>query len=556
MNANNYVFSFNFKAKMEETRRKREMKMAVCSYLQRRNYNAPVTFLATRQQQRIYSSIHTAIGRSNSILPICDSSVIDPVIIDQNFTKLLMWLREQTKFKNRFHDIEYIIAPLFCHIFTEFLRFEHTDKAATFFKCHFPSINENKCDNTIKELILCNGEFRPKDAEVSKFKEKFKKNRIVIKLSPESFKSLKKFVYDNCHIVFVQVLHTYFDFQVVVCPTKLEERTMYLSEKPKENKCQKMFNVMKELNKLPPPICKLSISNNNYQVSCGIIKRQSGVVIFGESNVLRIMPIHSFDSILNLDSTNQITFTHHSNYICAVDISRDNSTLVTTSADNTLCIYDLTDFRLVKKCLGHVNPVYCVKISNNGTYVATGSGDTTARLWDISTGKQLRVYCGHSQSVTCVTFHPNCLYLATGSADKNIRLWCVNKAVCVRLMHASKGTINHLTFGPCGKLLASASEDKNIKIFEVLTSKIIAELRCKEFHIVKVVWNKTGSEICAGTLEGVVKVWNVARLKENCDNNKYIESMVTYPIHSNLLDIEYAFGTYAVLTIDKQDFYV
>ncbi|XP_057667098.1 TAF5-like RNA polymerase II p300/CBP-associated factor-associated factor 65 kDa subunit 5L [Diorhabda carinulata] len=519
-------------------RKKREVKNVVSSYLQKRNYCNLQTFSITKKQQLSQSLVETAVGRSNSILYRCD-----PLVIEQNFTKFLIWLKDQTKHHNN-NDIERIVAPLFCHVYMEILRYEHSDRATTFFKSNIPLINESKCDNIIKQLFFPNGDVRK---DISRFKEKFRSNRIVLRLNLEFLKKLKKFVLENCHIVFLQVLQTYFDFQINDFVRK-ENDIITPYEFPTEAKYQKFSNARKELKNEQALIYTVKINNDKYDVPCGLLKRQCGLVILAEHNALRLMPLHALDTILSVKINSHLKFMHHSDYIYSVDISSDNKVLVTGSADRTLCIYNLESMTLVKKCTGHLGSIYCVKIGCNGKYVATGCADGTARLWHLKTGKVLRIFCGHNQAVTCVVFHPNCLYIATGSADKNIRLWCINKAMSLRLLHASKGTIYDIAFSPCGKLIASACDD-GILIWDILNSKVIIEFRCKDSTLLKIIWKTDGSEICAGSVDGIIRIWNINRTLDNCENNKYIDPIVTLSLNAKILSIEYAFGTYGLLTV-------
>ncbi|XP_057667086.1 TAF5-like RNA polymerase II p300/CBP-associated factor-associated factor 65 kDa subunit 5L [Diorhabda carinulata] len=542
-----YIFYFILIQIMEDAKRKnnkgkrkkREVKSVVSSYLHQRNYCNLQTFLITKKQQITQALVETAVGRPNSILYRCD-----PLVIEQNFTKFLFWLREQTNFKNHEHDVERMVAPLFCHIYMEILRYEHSDRAASFFKSHFQLLNENNCDRTIRELFFANGEVRK---DISKYKEKFRSNRMVVQVDSEFLKKLKKFVLENCHIMFVQVLQTYFDFQMNDFIRKENDKVIHRQSLNNDQKYENFINVRRDLKNEPTPVFTVHINNNKHNIPCGLLRRQCGLVILAENNALRLMPLHPMDSILGLNVSGHLKFMHHSKYIYSVDISSNNKVLVSGSADGTLCIYDLVNLRLVKRCTGHLGSIYCVKISSNCLYVATGSSDGTGRLWHVKNGRLIRTFCGHIQAVTSLEFHPNCLYIATGSADRNIRLWCVNKANTLRLLHASKGTIYNLAFSPCGKLIASASDDKSVRIWDILNSKVIIEFKCKDSSLFKVIWKFDGSEICVGSLDGTIRVWSVTRTHNG--ENKYADPIVTRSLNAKLLSIDYAFGTFGILTV-------
>ncbi|KAJ8917953.1 hypothetical protein NQ315_002648 [Exocentrus adspersus] len=469
---------------------------AVTGYLQKRNYTTLQSFESTRKQQITLSLLESGVGRSNSILYSCYNS--DPLVIDQNFSKFLLWLKDQTIYKNQCHDVEQIVGPLFCHLYMDIVGGGHSEKAASFLKCHLPAIDKGKCDSTVKDLInifSCEG-------DISKLKEKFRSKKIKV-----------------ATFFFLQILQSWFDFQT--CNDKesilkqIEKRMN--NDASKNPKTQELLNALKNLKKGPVPIYNIKISNTKQNVCSGLLKRQCGLVAFAENNILRLVPIHSLDSLFSQSHYKLLKFTNHSGQIYGVAISPNNNMLVSVSVDHSICIYDLVEMKLLKKCIGHLGPVYCVKISSNGEYVITGSMDTTARLWDIRTGKTLRVFSGHTQAITCLEFHPNCLYVATGSADRNIRLWNISKANPMRLLHAAKGTIHALAFNPSGRYLASASEDKKIRIWDVLTSKIAVELRCKDAPVIRLVWNWDGTELCAGTIDGVIRIWDFANIQNHSD---------------------------------------
>ncbi|KAG5896006.1 hypothetical protein JTB14_007571 [Gonioctena quinquepunctata] len=566
-------FSLNFimdDGKRENNKLKRsktELKN-VSIYLQKRNYCPLQIFESTRKQQMtnstvglyacpkssiVPSTIARDVGRSNSVLYSCYN--IDPMVIDHNFTKFLIWLREQTKHRSCCLDIEQLTGSLFCHLYLDMIRGGHADRASAFYKCHFSSV-ENKCNSPLKELInlIGNDNDLNKYKECSKLKDNFRSKKIVVPLSAESLSSLKKFVLENCHVVFLQVLQTWFDFHIITERICKDEEMMTVSsvEYPKDSKFQKLINAIRELEKEPTPIFNVHINFSKRDVSCGLLRRQCGLVAFADENVLRLMPVHALEFLFNQqDNHDQIVLTNHSGQIYCIDISPLNDLLVTGSADCTICLYNLASMTLIRKCTGHLGPVYCIKISGNAEFIVTGSMDGTARLWQPSNGNILRILTGHTQPVTCVEFHPNCLYVATGSADKNIRLWCVNKATTMRLFHASKGTIYALAFSPCGKLLASACEDKKIRVWDLLTAKVTVELRCKDSVILRLLWSTDGSEICAGTVNGVIRIWNFAKTLENCENNKQLEPIFMQALNTpQLLCIEYMFGTYGTLTAD------
>ena len=104
----------------------------------------------------------------------------------------------------------------------------------------------------------------------------------------------------------------------------------------------------------------------------------------------------------------------HSNYVIKCLISPDCKRLATTSADQTVKIWDLTsNFSCDQTLTGHQRWVWDAVYSADSAYLVTASSDQTARLWDLSQGETIRHYTGHHKAVTAVAMHD---HAAAGSS--------------------------------------------------------------------------------------------------------------------------------------------
>lgn len=186
------------KREHKSKRLKSEVKNAVGSYLQKRNYCLLRPFEVNKDQQFTYYQIENEVARANSVL--YSSSNTDPTVIDQNFTKFLIWLRERQE-KNFCSDLDPLVGPLFCHFCIEILKSDHSEKANHFFRTHVSSFDRSNCDLIVKELI----NLFHIEGDISEIKELFRSKKTVIDLSQESLDILKNFVHEDCHVVFLQV---------------------------------------------------------------------------------------------------------------------------------------------------------------------------------------------------------------------------------------------------------------------------------------------------------------------------------------------------------------
>ena len=96
----------------------------------------------------------------------------------------------------------------------------------------------------------------------------------------------------------------------------------------------------------------------------------------------------------------------HSTYITKCLVSPDCRRLATTSADNSVKIWDMaSNFKEEKTLLGHQRWVWDAVFSADSAYLVTASSDQTARLWDVAQGETIRHYTGHHKAVICVALH-------------------------------------------------------------------------------------------------------------------------------------------------------
>ena len=96
----------------------------------------------------------------------------------------------------------------------------------------------------------------------------------------------------------------------------------------------------------------------------------------------------------------------HATYITKCLVSPDCRRLATTSADNSVKIWDMaSNFKEEKTLLGHQRWVWDAVFSADSAYLVTASSDQTARLWDLADGVTLQHYTGHHKAVTSIALH-------------------------------------------------------------------------------------------------------------------------------------------------------
>lgn len=104
-----------------------------------------------------------------------------------------------------------------------------------------------------------------------------------------------------------------------------------------------------------------------------------------------------------LEKTNE--FQAHESYLLKCVVSPDVNTLATTSADNTVRLWNTTDWSPERTLAQHQRWVWDAVFSADSFYLVTVSSDQTGKLWDLRTGDVIRNYAGHNLAVTCVALN-------------------------------------------------------------------------------------------------------------------------------------------------------
>jgi len=177
------------------------------------------------------------------------------------------------------------------------------------------------------------------------------------------------------------------------------------------------------------------------------------------------------------------------------------------------CEYTLTN---------HLDTVNCVAISPDGQTLVSSSGDRTIKIWNLNTGKQLRTLEGHENSVNCLAISPDGQTLATGSSDKTIIIWHLHTGKQVHklgnwLAPAHLGSIDSLAIAPDGQTLISGSRDHTIKLWNLSTGKQIRKLSQDSWGAYSVAITPDGQAIASDCLDHTIKLysWDTEELLQN-----------------------------------------
>jgi WD40 repeat protein len=114
----------------------------------------------------------------------------------------------------------------------------------------------------------------------------------------------------------------------------------------------------------------------------------------------------------------------HSGGVYSVAMSPDASTLVSSSSDQTVKIWDAATGALIRT-LADVEAGPAVAVSPDAAKIITGSSDHTVKIWDTQTGRLIRTLAGHSDYVAAVAVAPDGATMVSASHDATSKVWAL-----------------------------------------------------------------------------------------------------------------------------------
>jgi len=82
------------------------------------------------------------------------------------------------------------------------------------------------------------------------------------------------------------------------------------------------------------------------------------------------------------------TLIGHNDLVLSCYISTDNKFIVSTSADETLKIWDVASGKEINTLNGHSGWIYSCCISTDNKFIVSASQYETLQIWDVASGKK------------------------------------------------------------------------------------------------------------------------------------------------------------------------
>lgn len=197
----------------------------------------------------------------------------------------------------------------------------------------------------------------------------------------------------------------------------------------------------------------------------------------------------------------------HTNGITAAAFSPDSRTILTSSYDHTLRLWD-TEGLCLQVFEDEAVKYLSLAWKPDGRSFISGSSDGKARIWDVNTGQCSMVLEGHTGDVSGVAWSPDDRFVLSGSLDGDLRIWDAATGACLRHLIGDSWVCT-VSWSPDGRRLCSGSFDSNIHIWDSETGQHLQTLRGREEVIHRVAWSPDGQRIASASSDQKIRIWEM-----------------------------------------------
>ena len=149
-----------------------------------------------------------------------------------------------------------------------------------------------------------------------------------------------------------------------------------------------------------------------------------------------------------------------------------------------------------------------------------------AQVWEIAKKRLRHVFEGHEQEIYSLDFSNDGRYIVSGSGDETMRVWDLGDATCrmitietpaattptaVGSIQNQDAGVTSVSISPDGSLVAAGSLDSVIRVWEVSSGILLDSLRGHRDSVYSVAFTPDGKGIISGSLDKSLKLWEIGR---------------------------------------------
>ncbi|CDZ98815.1 Conserved WD40 repeat-containing protein [Phaffia rhodozyma] len=197
------------------------------------------------------------------------------------------------------------------------------------------------------------------------------------------------------------------------------------------------------------------------------------------------------------------------------EIREDGNLLVAGDDSGLVQVFNLNSREILKQIKHHAQPVHATRFSpHNLSQLLTASDDTTAALHDLTSSTPLMTFHGHTDYIRTAAFHPTSpSTIITGSYDTTVKLWDVRTGEAEMTLGHTGYAVECVLPHPSGGMLLSAGGPV-VRAWDLAAGgKALKAVSNHQKTVTCLAWDGPGRRALSGSLDQMVKVWDVASWK-------------------------------------------
>lgn len=202
------------------------------------------------------------------------------------------------------------------------------------------------------------------------------------------------------------------------------------------------------------------------------------------------------------------TLSNHYAGVTSVAFSPSGELLASSSLDNSVLLWDVESFSVVRAISGHDEAVNNVRFDSTGERIVTASSDGTARVWGID-GSEIRTCQGHFDPVKDAAFIPGSESIATASLDTTARIWATDRSTNTVSGEIFDDTVWSADFSPDGNLVAACGDDNSLRFSDPKTGAMLGKPIKHDESILTLSFSPDGKHVAYAGMEGIIRILDV-----------------------------------------------
>ncbi|GBM94472.1 WD repeat-containing protein 82, partial [Araneus ventricosus] len=161
-------------------------------------------------------------------------------------------------------------------------------------------------------------------------------------------------------------------------------------------------------------------------------------------------------------------FRENTDRINSIDFSQNGETLISSSDDESIVIYDCergTHKRTLQSKKYGVDLIRYTHAPNTAIHSST-KVDDNVRYLSLHDNKYIRYYQGHTKKVVSLCMSPVDDTFMSSSLDKTIRIWDLRSPNCQGVMHLP-GNRSVVNYDPEGLIFAVGLNSELVKLYDL-----------------------------------------------------------------------------------------